>query len=151
VPVSNPREAQTKPYTTVAFDYGKLSLDGYDIYLFGTPGQTRLQFMWKVLSVGMHGYIYVVDGSSLVEVIRGKTLYEYMKTLGSYPHVVAVNKQDVRGAVPPKKVAEVFNIDPSLVSPLVAYDRSSALEVVRKFLRVYSREVESLARKRAIY
>ena len=139
VPVSNPREAQTKQYTTVAFDYGKLTLDGYDIYLFGTPGQTRLQFMWKVLSTGMHGYIFIVDGSSLVEVIRGRTLYEYMKSLGTYPHVIAVNKQDVRGAVPPRKVAEVFNADPSTVLPLIAYDRNLALEVLRRLFQLIVR------------
>jgi len=136
VPISSPREADTKQHTTVAFDYGKLSLDGYDIYLFGTPGQTRLQFMWRVLATGMHGYIYVVDGSSLVEVVRGKTLYEYMKTLGEYPHVIAVNKQDLKGAVPPAKVSEIFGVDPSIVAPLVAYERELGLQLLRKLVRL---------------
>ena len=136
VPISSPREASVKQHTTVAFDYGKLSLDGYDVYLFGTPGQTRLQFMWRVLATGMHGYIYMVDGSSLVEVVRGKTLYEYMKTLGDYPHVIAVNKQDVKGALPPVKVAEMFGVNPSIVMPLIAYDKERGLQVLRRLVKL---------------
>ncbi|MEM0223131.1 MAG: ATP/GTP-binding protein [Thermofilum sp.] len=140
VPVSNPREAQTKQYTTVAFDYGKLVLDGYEIYLFGTPGQTRLQFMWRILSTGMHGYVFIVDGSSPVEVIRGRTLYEYMKSLGEYPHVIAVNKQDVKGAVPPHKAAEIFRANSSIVMPLTAYDKESAMAVLRRLIRLIAEE-----------
>lgn len=136
VPVSNPREAQTKQYTTVAFDYGKIVLDGTEIYLFGTPGQTRLQFMWRVLSTGMHGYVFLVDGSSLTEVIRGRTVYEYMRAFGDYPHVIAVNKQDVKGAIPPRKVSEIFGVDSSRVLPLVAYDKESALGVIRRLIQV---------------
>jgi len=136
VPISSPREASVKQYTTVAFDYGKLSLDGYDVYLFGTPGQTRLQFMWKVLATGMHGYIYMIDSSSLVEVVRGKTLYNYMKSLGDYPHVIAVNKQDVKGAVPPAKVAEIFGVDSSIVVPLVAYNKDYGVQLLKKLVKL---------------
>uniref|UniRef100_A0A7C3WTL3 GTP-binding protein n=1 Tax=Thermofilum pendens TaxID=2269 RepID=A0A7C3WTL3_THEPE len=136
VPISSSREASVKQYTTVAFDYGKLSLDGYDVYLFGTPGQTRLQFMWKVLATGMHGYIFMVDGSSLVEVVRGKTLYEFMKTLGDYPHIIAVNKQDVKGAIPPAKVAEIFGVRPSVVAPLIAYNKDYGLQLLRKLVKL---------------
>lgn len=150
VPVSNPREAQIKPYTTVAFDYGKLILDSYEVYVFGTPGQTRLQFMWRILSTGMHGYVFIVDGSSLVEVVRGRTVYEYMKSLGRYPHVIAVNKQDLKGAVPPERAAKVLDVDPSIVLPLTAYSRESALTVIRRLIQLILAERERMQEQKIV-
>ncbi|ABL77663.1 GTP-binding protein [Thermofilum pendens] len=134
VPVTTPGEQKVKEYTTVAFDYGKLYLDGIPIYLFGTPGQTRLQFMWRVLAQGMHGYLFLVDGSSLLEVYRARGIYTYMKSLGNYPHIIAVNKQDVKGSVPPSRVASIFNVDPAYVAPLVARDKAMAISVLKKLV-----------------
>jgi len=74
--------------------------------------------------------------------VRGKTLYEYMKTLGDYPHVIAVNKQDVKGALPPVKVAEMFGVNPSIVMPLVAYDKERGLQVLRRLVKLILAEGE---------
>ncbi|MEZ0346528.1 MAG: ATP/GTP-binding protein [Infirmifilum sp.] len=136
VPVSTLYESQVKQYTTVAFDYCRTSVNGIDVYLFGTPGQTRLQFMWRVLSTGMHGYIFIVDGSNMLQVMRSRTIYEYMKSLGHYPHVIAVNKQDLQSSIKPNVVAQIFNVDPNLVMPLVALNRESALKVLNRVVEV---------------
>ena len=136
VPVTSPGEQKVKEYTTVAFDYGKVTVDGMPVYLFGTPGQTRLQFMWRVLSYGMHGYIFIVDGSNMMEVYRAKPLYLYMKSLGNYPHIIAVNKQDVKGAVPPRQVAQILSVSPEIVYPLVARDKIVALGVLKQLVNL---------------
>src|ERR1700684_4376944 len=42
-----------KTSTTVAMDFGRLTLDaGLILYLFGTPGQHRFWFMWDDLIEG---------------------------------------------------------------------------------------------------
>lgn len=139
VAVSSSYESQVKQYTTVAFDYGKVNIDGVDVYVFGTPGQARLQFMWRVLSIGMHGYIFIVDGTSMVQVMRSKAVYEYMKSLGDYPHVIAVNKQDIPNCVKPEVVAKLFGVDQHIVTPLVAYNKDSAFNVLRKIVKIILR------------
>ncbi|MCC6005110.1 MAG: ATP/GTP-binding protein [Thermofilum sp.] len=136
VQVTTPGEQRVKEYTTVAFDYGKVVLDGIPIYIFGTPGQTRLQFMWRVLSYGMHGYIFLVDGSSLLEVYRARPIYLYMRSIGDHPHIIAVNKQDVEGAVPPAQVAQLLNVNPKLVCPLIAKDKANALSVLKRLVNL---------------
>jgi len=132
VPVSTLYESQIKQYTTVAFDYCRVNLDGTDVYVFGTPGQTRLQFMWRVLAVGMHGYIFIVDGSSMLNVMRSRTVYEYIKNLGDYPHVIAVNKQDLPNSIKPSTVAQVFGVNNDIVVPLVALKKESAISVLQR-------------------
>jgi uncharacterized protein len=54
-----------KDSTTVAMDYGYFSLDdGMRIHLYGTPGQERFNYMWKILSVGGIGLILLLDNAN---------------------------------------------------------------------------------------
>jgi signal recognition particle receptor subunit beta len=54
----------SKALTTAGLDYGELTLDnGEKLRLYGTPGQKRFDFMWKVLSRGALGLIILIDNS----------------------------------------------------------------------------------------
>ncbi|WP_030894127.1 GTP-binding protein [Streptomyces sp. NRRL F-5053] len=51
-----------KTTTTVAFDFGRISLDeSMVLYLFGAPGQQRFEFLWKRLFTGALGAVVLVD------------------------------------------------------------------------------------------
>jgi len=53
-----------KPETTVAMDYGTMSLNGQEkIHLYGTPGQERFNFMWDILTTNGLGLILLLDNS----------------------------------------------------------------------------------------
>lgn len=53
-----------KATTTVGLDYGEVLLeDGSALRLYGTPGQRRFEFMWKILARGALGVIVLVDNS----------------------------------------------------------------------------------------
>ncbi len=53
-----------KATTTVAMDYGQITLDGGDqLRIYGTPGQERFDFMWKILSRGALGLIILLDNA----------------------------------------------------------------------------------------
>lgn len=53
-----------KENTTVAMDYGVISLKGNEkIHLYGTPGQERFNFMWDILTVGGIGLILLLDNN----------------------------------------------------------------------------------------
>ena len=44
---------QIKETTTVAMDFGRITVDeDLVLYLFGTPGQKRFDFMWEILIRG---------------------------------------------------------------------------------------------------
>lgn len=53
-----------KAMTTTGLDYGELTL-GKDekLRLYGTPGQQRFDFMWKVLGKGALGLVILIDNS----------------------------------------------------------------------------------------
>ena len=57
---SNPEKLNT----TVALDYGKVTLEGGGcIHLYGTPGQKRFDFMWDILTTGGLGLILLLDNT----------------------------------------------------------------------------------------
>lgn len=56
--------ASVKEVTTVAMDFGEITLDdGQKVFIYGTPGQRRFEFMWKILVEGGLGLIILVDCS----------------------------------------------------------------------------------------
>ncbi len=57
-----------KQTTTVAMDFGRVSLDSdLILYLFGTPGQHRFWFMWDDLVKGAIGAVVLVDTRRLAD------------------------------------------------------------------------------------
>lgn len=53
-----------KAETTVGLDYGEAILDGGErLRLYGLPGQTRFEFMWKIVMQGALGMVLLLDNS----------------------------------------------------------------------------------------
>lgn len=85
--------AVAKPDTTVAMDFGRVTVgDGLGIYLFGTPGQDRFDFMWRILAEGMLGFVFTVDGTDTGRFDEARRMLAFFTELAAVPFVVAVNK-----------------------------------------------------------
>jgi signal recognition particle receptor subunit beta len=60
--------SQGKTTTTVAFDFGRISLNEHMVlYLFGAPGQERFWFLWDRLFSGTLGAVVLVDTRRLAD------------------------------------------------------------------------------------
>ncbi|MGW2512742.1 GTP-binding protein [Streptomyces scopuliridis] len=80
-----------KTTTTVAFDFGRISLnDRMVLYLFGAPGQERFWFLWDRLFSGTLGAVVLVDTRRMSESWYAIDRLEHHRT----PFVVAVNRFD---------------------------------------------------------
>ncbi|MDH2424676.1 ATP/GTP-binding protein [Sphaerisporangium sp. TRM90804] len=79
---------ETKGTTTVAMDFGRISLGAdYVLYLFGTPGQERFWFVWDELALGAMGAVVIADTRRLADCFPSVDYFERRGT----PFVVAVN------------------------------------------------------------
>lgn len=68
---------QEKTVTTVAMDFGKLTVDdGLVLYMFGTPGQERFGFMWDDVARGALGAIVLVDTRRLTDCYAAIDFFE---------------------------------------------------------------------------
>jgi len=81
----------TKVATTVALDFGRISLDsGLVLYLFGTPGQARFRFAWDEVTRGAIGAVILADSRRLQDAFPS---VDFCEARG-IPFVIAVNRFD---------------------------------------------------------
>jgi len=106
-----------KKTTTVAMDFGRVTLDaGLVLYLFGAPGQHRFWFMWDDLIHGAIGAVVLVDTRRLVDSFPS---VDYFESRG-LPFIVAVN--GFNGSFPHEipDVQEALSISPHV--PVIKCD-----------------------------
>ena len=117
-----------KHTTTVALDFGRISLDeGLRLYLFGTPGQTRYTFLWDDLVHGALGAIVLVDTRRIEDCFTSIDFFEER----GLPFVVAVNEFPGEQRFDLEEVREALQLprDVPLV-PCDARSRASAKHVL---------------------
>lgn len=91
VGVDETSDVAAKTTTTVAFDFGRISLnERVVLYLFGAPGQERFWFLWDRLFSGTLGAVVLVDTRRMDDSWYAIDRLEHHKT----PFVVAVNRFD---------------------------------------------------------
>jgi signal recognition particle receptor subunit beta len=89
--VDDPGPTSTKTTTTVAMDFGCVTIDqSLKLYLFGTPGQARFGFMWDDLARGALGALIVVDSRRLDDCYPAVDFFERAEL----PFVIGVNAFD---------------------------------------------------------
>ena len=101
----------SKITTTVAMDFGRISLDErLVLYLFGTPGQERFWFMWDDLVHGALGAVVVADTRRLQMSFAAIDFFESR----GIPFVVGVNCFDGRQERTVAEVRDALDIDPGI-------------------------------------
>jgi uncharacterized protein len=125
-----------KERTTVAMDFGRITVDDdLVLYLFGTPGQKRFDFMWEILSEGMLGFVVLVDSVKPETFREARSILDTFKDYAHAPYVVAANKQDLEDAWSPEDVRIALHIDhDTKVLPCVATQKESVKNVLLELL-----------------
>jgi small GTP-binding protein len=128
--------SRVKKETTVAMDFGRISVDdNLVLYLFGTPGQKRFDFMWEILSEGMLGFVVLVDSVRPETFREARRILDIFRNYASTPYVVAANKQDLEDAWPPDDLRIALKVNPEVkLLPCVATDKDSVKNVLLELL-----------------
>ena len=133
--ITTPAE-QVKDQTTVAMDFGRITVDDdLVLYLFGTPGQRRFDFMWEILAEGMLGFVVMVDSAKPETFREAKSILETFRAYAPTPYVVAANKQDHPDAWSPDDLRIALRIEDHVkLLPCVAMDKESVKNVLLELL-----------------
>lgn len=125
-----------KETTTVAMDFGRITVDeDLILYLFGTPGQRRFDFMWEILSEGMLGFIVMVDSTRPETFREARSILETFRAYAPTPYVVAANKQDRPDAWDVEDMRVALRIDPKIkILPCIARKKESVKSVLLELL-----------------
>jgi len=134
--ISSDGERAVKQATTVAMDFGRITVDeDLVLYLFGTPGQKRFDFMWEILSEGMLGFIVMVDSTRPETYREARSLPETFRAYAPTPYVVAANKQDMDEAWDIEDMRHALRLDSKVkLLPCVASDKATVKNVLLELL-----------------
>ncbi|WFB07438.1 ATP/GTP-binding protein [Streptomyces sp. LX-29] len=118
-----------KTTTTVAMDFGRLTLDtDLVLYLFGTPGQRRFWFMWDDLVRGAIGAVVMADTRRLEDSFPA---LDYFEGCG-LPYAVAVNHFEGTPRHEAEDVREALSVPPEI--PVVIMDARQRITVIDALL-----------------
>jgi small GTP-binding protein len=125
-----------KAETTVAMDFGRITIDrDLVLYLFGTPGQDRFDFMWEILGEGMLGYILLVDASRPDSLDEAVGILAAFRKMARVPFVVALNRAPGLDPSDETRVRSALELgDEVPVVPCDATDRESVKAVLLALL-----------------
>lgn len=77
-----------KLQTTVGIDYGEIVLEnGTTVGLYGTPGQSRFDFLWPLICKGAVGAVILIDHSCADPIAE---LENYIQTFQEYTNHIAI-------------------------------------------------------------
>jgi signal recognition particle receptor subunit beta len=128
MPVDNLTGVGSKKTTTVALDFGRITIrDDLIVYLFGTPGQERFWFMWDELASGALGAVVLADTRRLADCFPSVDYFERRRI----PFVLAVNCFENARRYRSKDVRSAVDLDAGV--PVVMCDarqRSSSRDVL---------------------
>lgn len=127
---------KVKETTTVAMDFGRITVDDdLVLYLFGTPGQRRFDFMWEILSEGMLGFVVLVDSSRSETFREAKSILETFRAYAPTPYVVAANKQDLPDAWTIDDLRIALRLEEGVkMLPCIANDKESVKNILLELL-----------------
>ncbi|MBM9622807.1 GTP-binding protein [Streptomyces zhihengii] len=127
-PVDDTSGVEAKTTTTVAMDFGRITLrEDLILYLFGTPGQDRFWFLWDELAQGALGAVVLADTRRLEDCFAA---VDYFERRG-IPFAVAVNCFEGAEHFPPDTVRAALDLDAAV--PLLvgdARDRESVKRIL---------------------
>ncbi len=134
--ITTAAERAVKQTTTIAMDFGRITVDrDLVLYLFGTPGQKRFDFMWEILSEGMLGFIVMVDSTRPETFREARSILETFRAYAPTPYVVAANKQDIKDAWELEDMRHALRLDgKTKILPCIATNKKHVKAVLLELL-----------------
>ena len=126
-----------KSETTIAMDYGRVKLGDDTLYLYGTPGQTRFDFMWEILSKEMNAFVVMVDSTDPPSFPDAAEIIDLFSEYEPVPHIIVANKTDLDGAASLSEVGRGSKAGGEVtVMPCVALQKSSVRQVLLQVINL---------------
>jgi uncharacterized protein len=141
---------QMKQNTTVSMDFGTLSFGPeMSLHIYGTPGQSRFDFMWDILINKAHAYILLVAAHRPSEFHHARRILNFMNQRAKIPMLIGVTHSDCAGAWSKENIVLALGYLPGVPQPPVvlvdANDRDSSIEAVVTLLELCMGEANETA------
>jgi hypothetical protein len=129
--------ASIKATTTVALDFGKITLNsGQILYLYGTPGQFRFDFMWDIIIRRVDAYILLVDAHSPQYFRHSRRILSFMRQRTQIPMIIGLTHTDYEDAWQANDIALALGMSQVSQRPPIVNVNADRADSVAKCLLV---------------
>jgi uncharacterized protein len=140
--------SQMKQNTTVSMDFGTLSFGpDMSLHIYGTPGQSRFDFMWDILINKAHAYILLVAAHRPSEFHHARRILNFMNQRATIPMLIGVTHSDCSGAWSLENITLALGYLPGVPQPPVimvnANEKESSIDAVVTLLQLCMGEDEA--------
>lgn len=130
--------AEIKDKTTVAMDFGRIVIAAnQSLHLYGTPGQTRFDFMWDILIRKAQAYILLVAAHRPDHFRYGRKIVKFMNERVQIPYLIGVTHTDCADAWELEDVALALGfVDETTRPPLIAVNATERASVKEALMAI---------------
>lgn len=139
--------ALLKQKTTVAFDFGRLQF-GPDmaIHLYGTPGQSRFDFMWDILIRKADAYILLIAAHRPKEFRNARQILRFIEERVQVPMIIGLTHTDCTGAWSEEDVyVAIGYVDENNRPPLVKVNPTQGNSVAEAIIALVQHSMQGCA------
>jgi hypothetical protein len=128
--------AQIKKNTTVSMDFGRLQFaPDMAMHLYGTPGQSRFDFMWDILIRKAHAYILLVAAHRPKDFRDARRIAIFMHQRMKIPMMIGITHSDCPGAWGEENIALALGyVDPNNRPPIVKLNASEQVSTAEALI-----------------
>jgi uncharacterized protein len=138
--------ASLKKDTTVAMDFGKLTLNETQVlHIYGTPGQSRFDFMWEIIIAKAHAWVMLVDAHRPEDFRSCRQILSFMTRKVQIPMIIGLTHMDCEGAWETEDIALALGYRHADRRPLIVSVNAEEPRSVARCLMVLLQQMLSPA------
>jgi uncharacterized protein len=140
--------ANLKQNTTVSMDFGTLQFgDEMALHIYGTPGQTRFDFMWEILIERAHAYILLIAAHRPSEFHHARRIMNFMNRQAQIPMIIGLTHSDCEGAWTSEDIALALGYQEiTQQPPIVLVDANDGESVAMSLVALVQHYMEIVAK-----
>jgi uncharacterized protein len=140
--------ADMKQNTTVSMDFGTLQFgDEMALHIYGTPGQTRFDFMWEILIERAHAYVLLIAAHRPSEFHHARRIMNFMNRQAQIPMIIGLTHSDCEGAWGREDIALALGYQEiTQQPPIVLVDANDGESVAMSLVALVQHYMEITAR-----
>ncbi len=130
--------AEMKAKTTVTMDFGRITIAAnQSLHLYGTPGQTRFDFMWDILISKAQAYILLVAAHRPDHFRYGRKIFKFMNERVQIPYLIGVTHTDCADAWELEDVALALGfVDETTRPPFIAVNATERASIKEALMAI---------------
>ena len=144
--------ANLKQNTTVSMDFGTLQFgDQMALHIYGTPGQTRFDFMWEILIERAHAYVLLIAAHRPSEFHHARRIMNFMNRQAQIPMIIGLTHSDCEGAWTSEDIALALGYQEiTQQPPIVLVDANDGESVAMSLVALVQHYMEITAQAEVV-